>query len=79
MLSEPGQQALRWLLDASRAELGTIFAAGFEGGFRELISTVTPLQLVVPAGDSFEINPGLRLAVRNVLYPAIGPAQRSTG
>jgi hypothetical protein len=73
MLGEPGRQALRWLLDATGAELGTIFAAGLEVGFRELISTVTPVQLVVRTGDSFEINPSLRLAVTNVLYPTIRP------
>jgi hypothetical protein len=68
-LSEAGREALKWLFYTSRAELGTIIAAGKRDGFDELISTVTPVQLVIRTGDLFQINPRLRAALRNVLYP----------
>jgi hypothetical protein len=78
-LSEAGQQALRWLFDTSGAELGTIIAAGKRGGFNELISTVTPVQLVICTGRIFRINPRLGPALRNVLYSPDGPVTPSPG
>jgi hypothetical protein len=76
-LNEAGREALRWLLDSGGANMGHIHAAGFREGLNELAPVMNPVQLLIgsPQGTDtfFQINPNLKSAVKNVLFPPDRP------
>lgn len=80
-LSEAGRAALRWLFDNGGASYGHIFAGGFQEGVKELTPIMNPVRLLIGSpeatGTFFQINPNIKDAVRNVLYPPPRPVAPS--